>query len=76
MLTKQGSELFVSCGTGLDWQIDVMPRPLRPIAGGLVYHVINRGNNRRAVFHGEGDYLAFLKAFADVKQQRDGIALP
>ena len=47
-----------------------MPRPLRPIADGLVYHVINRGNNRQPVFHGEGDYLAFLKAVADLKERK------
>jgi putative transposase len=47
-----------------------MPRPLRPIADGLVYHVINRGNNRQAVFRGEGDYAAFLKAVADLKERR------
>jgi putative transposase len=47
-----------------------MPRPLRPIADGLVYHVINRGNNRQPVFHGEGDYAAFLKAVADLKQRK------
>jgi putative transposase len=41
-----------------------MPRPLRPIADGLVYHVINRGNNRQPVFHGEDDYAAFLQAVA------------
>lgn len=46
-----------------------MPRPLRPIADGLVYHVINRGNNRQAVFAGKGDYLAFLKALADLKER-------
>jgi hypothetical protein len=28
-----------------------MPRPLRPIGDGLIYHVINRGNNRQNVFH-------------------------
>jgi hypothetical protein len=33
-----------------------MPRPLRPIDDGLVYHVINRGNNRQPVFCHEGDY--------------------
>jgi hypothetical protein len=27
-----------------------IPRPLRPIADGLVYHVINRGNARQPVF--------------------------
>jgi putative transposase len=47
-----------------------MPRPLRPIDDGLVYHVINRGNNRQKVFHGEGDYLAFLKAIADLKERK------
>ena len=43
-----------------------MPRPLRPIADGLVYHVINRGNNRQSVFRAEGDYAAFLKGIADL----------
>ncbi len=47
-----------------------MPRPLRPIAGGLIYHVINRGNNRKPVFHGEPDYAAFLQAIADVKERK------
>jgi putative transposase len=47
-----------------------MPRPLRPIADGLVYHVINRGNNRQPVFHGEDDYAAFLKAVADLKERK------
>lgn len=46
-----------------------MPRPLRPIADGLVYHVINRGNNRQTVFDSEGDYHAFLKAIADLKHR-------
>jgi putative transposase len=47
-----------------------MPRPLRPIDDGLVYHVINRGNNRQTVFRGEADFLAFLKAIADLKERR------
>ena len=38
-----------------------MPRPLRPIADGLVYHVINRGNNRQAVFDSDGDYRGVKK---------------
>ena len=49
-----------------------MPRPLRPIADGLVYHVINRGNNRQPVFRGESDYVAFLKAIADLKKRSKG----
>ena len=47
-----------------------MPRPLRPIADGLVYHVINRGNNRQPIFHGDGDFAAFLKAIADLKERK------
>jgi putative transposase len=46
-----------------------MPRPLRPIADGLVYHVINRGNNRQTVFDSDGDFRAFLKAIADLKER-------
>ena len=47
-----------------------MPRPLRPIADGLIYHVINRGNNRQIVFETEGDFQAFLTAIADLKQRK------
>src|SRR4051794_37118563 len=47
-----------------------MPRPLRPIAEGLIYHVINRGNNRQDVFRKEADLRAFLQALADLKERR------
>jgi putative transposase len=47
-----------------------MPRPLRPVADGLVYHVIARGNNRQDVFFDDGDYLAFLKALGDLKERK------
>ena len=47
-----------------------MPRPLRPIAEGLVYHVINRGNGRQQVFFNEADYAAFLKAVGELKQRK------
>ena len=47
-----------------------MPRPLRPIADGLIYHVINRGNNCQPIFNGEGDYLAFLQSLADLKERK------
>ena len=47
-----------------------MPRPLKPIEEGLIYHVIARGNNRQNVFHKEGDFKAFLQALADLKQRR------
>ncbi len=39
-----------------------MPRHARSAAGGLCYHVINRGNAGATVFHTDDDYQAFLKA--------------
>jgi putative transposase len=47
-----------------------MPRPLRPIDDGLIYHVINRGNNRQDVFHKPADFQAFLAALADLKERK------
>jgi hypothetical protein len=46
-----------------------MPRPLRPIDDGLIYHVINRGNNRQKVFHKPADFVAFLHALAELKEE-------
>ncbi len=37
-----------------------MGRTLRPTDEGLVYHAINRGNNREAVLLDDEDRLAFL----------------
>lgn len=47
-----------------------MPRTLRPIDDGLIYHVIDRGNNRQDVFHKPEDFQAFLQALADLKQRK------
>jgi putative transposase len=38
-----------------------MPRTARASQGGFCYHVLNRGNARRTVFHKAGDFAAFLK---------------
>jgi putative transposase len=38
-----------------------MPRTRRAALGGYCYHVLNRGNGRRTVFHKEGDYRAFVR---------------
>ena len=46
-----------------------MPRPLRISLEGLVYHVINRGNNRQEVFKGEGDFDTYLKVLKKFKQK-------
>ncbi len=37
-----------------------MPRTARASAANYCYHVLNRGNNRAAVFHKDGDYEAFV----------------
>jgi putative transposase len=47
-----------------------MPRPLRPIDDGLIYHVINRGNNRQHVFHKPADFEAFLATLVDLKERK------
>ncbi|HEY7427488.1 MAG TPA: transposase [Gemmataceae bacterium] len=38
-----------------------MPRNPRASQGGFCYHVLNRGNGRRTVFHKDGDFTAFVK---------------
>ena len=38
-----------------------MARRPRVSVGNTCYHVFNRGNGRRTVFHKDGDYVAFLK---------------
>jgi putative transposase len=38
-----------------------MPRTARAAVGGYCYHVLNRGNRRARVFHGDGDYAAFCR---------------
>jgi putative transposase len=46
-----------------------MPRIVRGLADNIVYHVINRGNGRREVFHKDKDYEAFLKLIAEAKER-------
>jgi len=46
-----------------------MGRQPRPIADGLLYHGLNRGNNRSPVFFAEEDYRAFLQALAQTQQR-------
>ena len=46
-----------------------MGRLPRAIEDGLVYHALNRGNNRAAVFAEEDDHVAFLQALAATKER-------
>lgn len=38
-----------------------MPRTARAAQGGFIYHVLNRGNDRKRIFHEDADYAAFIK---------------
>ncbi len=42
----------------------LMSRIARASVGERCYHVINRGNARAEVFHGDGDYRAFVELLA------------
>ena len=46
-----------------------MPRTARASAGGICYHVLNRGNGRTNVFHEEDDYQAFVSLIEDACQR-------
>ena len=42
-----------------------MARRIRATAGGMVYHVLNRGNGRMRLFRKGGDYEAFERVLAE-----------
>jgi putative transposase len=42
-----------------------MPRTARSTEGGMVYHVLNRGNGRMRIFRKAGDYEAFERVLAE-----------
>jgi putative transposase len=42
-----------------------MPRANRQQPGGVVFHVLNRGNERRDLFDGPSDYDAFVRVLAE-----------
>lgn len=46
-----------------------MPRPARVSLEGLVYHIINRGNNRQEVFKDEEDFHTYLKTIKKFKEK-------
>jgi putative transposase len=56
-----GHHRLILDGAGPDADNRLMPRGARDAQGGYCYHVLNRGNGRRTVFHKAGDYAAFLK---------------
>ena len=46
-----------------------MPRTARGSQGGYCYHVLNRGNLRAEVFHGEGDFHAFVRLIGQASRR-------
>jgi putative transposase len=46
-----------------------MPRIQRVAPDGLAHHVLNRGNDRRRVFHKPGDYAAFLRMMRSAQEE-------
>ncbi len=42
-----------------------MLRTARATEGGMIYHVLNRGNGRMCLFHKPGDYEAFERVLAE-----------
>jgi putative transposase len=46
-----------------------MPRTARVAPGGYVFHVLNRGNERRTLFESEGDYLTFLRVLSETQER-------
>lgn len=48
-----------------------MARPLRIEYPGAFYHIISRGNERRAIFRGETDYELFLATLEDASARFD-----
>jgi putative transposase len=46
-----------------------MARPRRVVAGGIVYHVLNRANRRARMFHKPRDYDAFLNILAQALER-------
>jgi putative transposase len=48
-----------------------MPRGARDALGGYCYHVLNRGNGRRTVFHKQADFAAFGQLLRQAGERLD-----
>ena len=52
-----------------------MPRTARSAPGGVIFHVLKRGNARAPVFDSGADYAAFLRALAETLALFPGVRL-
>jgi len=48
-----------------------MPRPVRRIEPGLIYHALNRGNRRMTIFRKDADFQAFVRTLAQGLERFD-----
>ncbi|MGH7137688.1 MAG: transposase [Pirellulales bacterium] len=46
-----------------------MPRAARVAPGGMVFHVLNRGNDRREIFEDARDYEAFVRVIKETQER-------
>jgi putative transposase len=53
----------------------LMPRTARNAVGGIVYHVLNRGNNRDKIFRKPADYDAFVALLAEAAERFPGVRI-
>lgn len=51
------------------YMLPLMPRTARVAPGGMIFHVLNRGNARDRIFDTDADYHAFEKAMAETIEQ-------
>jgi len=47
----------------------VMPRIARGLVDGFIYHLLNRGNGRQAIFHSAKDHEAFINLMEKAKER-------
>jgi putative transposase len=66
--------LFLSFGSVFVKMLG-MGRPKRVDLGGYVYHVLNRGNGRAAIFRKDGDYEAFVDILGEALDHVPGMRL-
>ena len=52
-----------------------MLRVARSTPGGIVCHVLNRGNDRRRLFADDADYAAFVRLLAEARRRVPAVAV-
>jgi hypothetical protein len=69
-MDKNGVSSVFSCRTERNLLRQYgMGRLPRPVEDGLVYHALNRGNNRAPVFADDDDFRAFLESLAQTQSR-------